>query len=185
MPLPTGAFSRKRVPNASPRNGSNTSADVHGSMLRVSESWSTRTFTGSPFQYTSSPAARLAAVVRERDVRPLADWKRLDRLHRDHVRGRRVCERQPEPAVADIEAVTGAPGILLGEMIDDRNVVVRFRRVEPEVDRERIGAVVPADVAPEEASISLVEEQRLSLDAVAESRGLNDGRRDALRLRGR
>ena len=134
----------------------------------MSESCSTRIAARLAVQVQRRARRAARAVVGERDVRPFADGKRLDRSHRDHVRGRRVCERQPEPAVIDREAVAGAPRILLGEMIDDRNVVVRFRRVEPEVERERIRAVVPADVAPEEASIRLVEEQRLALDAVAE-----------------
>ncbi len=84
-------------------------------------------------------------------------------------------ERGPELAVVDREPIARAARVLLGQMVDDGHVVVGGGRVEPEVERERIGAVVVADVASHEAAIRLVEEQRLAAHAGAEQWALDDG----------
>ena len=76
-----------------------------------------------------------------------------------------------------VESIARASRVLLGQMVDDGHVVVGGGRVEPEVERERIGAVVVADVAAHEAAVRLVEEQRLAAHAGAEQWALDDGRR--------
>ena len=77
MPLPTGAFSRKRVPTARPKNGSNTSADVNGRIVRVRRvAHRLRVAAGCAVQVEREPGRAARAVVGERDVRPLADGQR-------------------------------------------------------------------------------------------------------------
>ena len=88
-------------------------------------------------------------------------------------------ERDPQLAVIDREAITRAARVLLGQIVEHRHVLVLVADVEPEVEGERIGAVVVADVAAEKAAIRLVEPQRLSAHAVAQQRRLDHGRRDA------
>ncbi len=116
------------------------------------------------------PGRAARAVVRQREVRPRADRQRIVGLDRDHVRRWRVCERRPQLAVVDREPVTRAARILLRQVVQHRRVLVLRAHIEPEVDAERIRAVVPADVAPEKAAIRLVEEQRLAAHA-----GFKDG----------
>ena len=73
-PLPTGVFSRKRVPNGEAENGSKTSADVNGRIAarqRVALRLSRR--GRRAVQVEREPGGAARAVVGERDVRPLAD----------------------------------------------------------------------------------------------------------------
>ena len=134
MPLPTGAFSRNRVPKAKPKNGSNTSPDVNGRMVRVSWSRSTAVAAGAPFKIQRRPAARLEpSYVSAMCVHSPTGSASVG-LDRDHVRGRRVRERHPKSAVLDREPVAGAAGVLLGEMIEHGDVLVVVADVEPEVE---------------------------------------------------
>ena len=139
MPLPTGAFSRKRVPTASPTNGSNTSADVNGRIVRVNESREAACRGRLAVQVELQTRNAARAVIGQREVRPFADGHRVFGLDGEHVRGRRVRERHPELAVIDRQPIAGAARVLLGEMIEDRHVLVVRADVEPEVERERLG----------------------------------------------
>ena len=94
-----------------------------------------------------------------------------------------MSERDPETAVIDREPVTRAAGVLLGEMVQYGNVLVRVPDVEPEVDAERIRPIEPTDIQTQETAVRLIEEQRLAAHAGAEYRPLDDGRRDAGRRR--
>jgi hypothetical protein len=140
-----------------------------GPIVRVRLSLTTSRSAPSAVDVDEGTVGLARAVVGQRHARPLLDRQRVLADHADHVAGARVLKVELQPVLVQLQLIAGVAAVVVLAMVEDRRVLVDLVRPHPQVDAERLRALVVADPVAQHAAIVVVEEQRLPLHAILQN----------------